>query len=233
MGTLAVKYVRSLSLTNIGCLLSALFSHICFKKRRYLQCNMYQMNEQTLRNYIKKFADKSSDEGIALVASWAVQRNLKKNEPLLKKGDLCRSFYLVSKGYLRTYYNKDGVDINLNFTFEGQFTSNLKSIKSKQPSKTVIEAGEETSIWVFDLDAQGGEFNPHPEIVLFVRRLAVNLLLASEEHSNLFKIYKPTERYLYIEKNKPELLQRISLSQVASYLGVSRETLSRIRGKRL
>ena len=65
----------------------------------------------------------------------------------------------------------------------------------------------------------------------FVRRLAIRILLASEEHGNLFKMYTPTERYRYIEKNNPRLLQRVSLTQIASYLGIARETLSRIRAK--
>jgi CRP-like cAMP-binding protein len=82
------------------------------------------------------------------------------------------------------------------------------------------------------MDAIPEQFKSYPVIALFVRRLAIRLLLASEEHSNLFKLYTPTERYRYIEKNKPELLQRISLSQIASYLGVTRETLSRIRRKK-
>jgi CRP-like cAMP-binding protein len=72
----------------------------------------------------------------------------------------------------------------------------------------------------------------HPVISKFFRRLAIHQLLDSEAHSNLFKIYTPTERYRYIEQHKPELLQRIPLSQLASYLGVKRETLSRIRAKK-
>jgi len=47
----------------------------------------------------------------------------------------------------------------------------------------------------------------------------------------MFKMYTPTERYRYIEKNNPRLLQRVSLTQIASYLGIARETLSRIRAK--
>jgi CRP-like cAMP-binding protein len=76
------------------------------------------------------------------------------------------------------------------------------------------------------------EYDRHPQIVLFIRRLSIHILLASEEHSTFFKTHTPTERYLYIEEHNPRLLQRISLSQLASYLGVTRETLSRIRGKR-
>lgn len=157
---------------------------------------------------------------------------IEKGDAVLKEGDVCRSFYLVEKGYLRTWYNKDGIPINLNFTLEGEFATNVKSLNSHQPSEFTIEAGEEATVLIFNLDIIVKEFDSHPQIVLFIRRLAMHMLLASEEHNKLFKMYTPTERYRYIEEHKPELLQRISLSQMASYLGVTRETLSRIRGKR-
>ena len=188
------------------------------------------MNQTTLQSSIAQIS-KTSDEDIALLVSCAVARKLKKGEPLLKEGDLCRSFYLVEKGYLRTWYNKNGVPINLSFTFEGHFISNLKSFKSRQPSDLTIEAGEPSVVWIFDLNTMAATYKAHPAITLFVRCLAIRVLLASEEHSSLFKMYTPAERYHYIEKNNPQLLQRISLSQLASYLGVTRETLSRIRAK--
>ncbi|WP_184547104.1 Crp/Fnr family transcriptional regulator [Mucilaginibacter sp. FT3.2] len=186
--------------------------------------------DQTLRDQITDIS-KLSDEELSLLIAHAQNRQLKKGEILLHEGEVCRAFYLVEKGYLRTYYNKKGVQINLSFAFEGNFTANLKSIKNKQGSEFVIEAGEATMVWVFNIDAISVHFNTHPQFTLFVRRLAVRLLLASEEYSNLFKLYTPAERYQHIEKNNPQLLQRISLSQMASYLGVARETLSRIRGK--
>jgi CRP-like cAMP-binding protein len=190
------------------------------------------MDHNSFPAYIKKVSGRIADEDIPLLSSCALQRQLKKGEAILKEGEACRSFYLVEKGYLRTWYNKDGVTINLNFTLEGDFTTNIKSIRSHQVSEFTIEAGEDTSVWVFNLDTITNDFNSHPQIVLFIRRLGMHMLLASEEHGNLFKMYTPAERYHYIEKNRPELLQRISLSQMASYLGVTRETLSRIRGKK-
>jgi len=188
------------------------------------------MTDKKLKTHINEVSP-LADEDLALLVSCVSNRKLRKGEPVLKEGEVCRSFYLVDKGYLRTWYNKNGVPINLNFTFEGHFTCNLKSYKSKRPSMHTIEAGEDTSVWVFDMDVISKERKSHPEITKFVRRLAIRLLLASEEYSDLFKMYTPTERYRHIEKNNPELLQRIPLSQLASYLGVTRETLSRIRGK--
>ncbi|HEY0244740.1 MAG TPA: cyclic nucleotide-binding domain-containing protein [Mucilaginibacter sp.] len=64
---------------------------------------------------------------MTLLVGCAEYRKLKKGEILLNEGELCRAFYLVEKGYLRTYYNKDGTEINLNFTFEEEFTTNFKS----------------------------------------------------------------------------------------------------------
>ena len=182
--------------------------------------------------YIKKVSARIPDEDIPSLFKWAQSRDLKKGEVLLREGEVCREFYLVEKGYLRTWYNKDGDPINLNFTFEGDFTTNLKSLNGRLPSDLTVEAGEDSRMWVFNLDLRREKYESNPEIVLFYRRLAVHVLLASEEHSNLFKLYTPAERYRYIEQNNPRLLQRISLSQIASYLGVTRETLSRIRGKR-
>ena len=194
-------------------------------------CSASAMTKE-FQAYIKKVSARIPDEDIPSLFKWAQSRDLKKGEVLLREGEVCREFYLVEKGYLRTWYNKDGDPINLNFTFEGDFTTNLKSLNGRLPSELTIEAGEDSRMWVFNLDLRREKYESNPEIVLFYRRLAVHVLLASEEHSNLFKLYTPAERYRYIEQNNPRLLQRISLSQIASYLGVTRETLSRIRGKR-
>ena len=187
------------------------------------------MNE-ALRASILEVVEMSDDD-LALLLSCATRKSLKKGDAVLEQGEICRSFYLVENGYLRTWYNKDGVPININFTFEGNFACNLKSFRDKLPSELIIEAGEDSAVWIFDIDKLIGHGDKPPQVARFVRRLAVSLLLESEAHSDLFKIYTPTERYRYIEKNNPALLQRVSLSQIASYLGVTRETLSRIRAK--
>jgi CRP-like cAMP-binding protein len=188
-------------------------------------------DQKTLEDYITEISPLAGDD-LALLLSCAVNRELKKGDIVLKEGDVCRSFYLVCKGHLRTYFtNKEGADINVNFTFEGNFTCNFKSYKSRQPSEYVIQAGENSLVYVFDVNLIRDHYADRPQVVNFFRRLAIRILLAFSAHNDLFKMYTPTERYRYIEENNPELLQRISLSQIASYLGVARETLSRIRAK--
>ena len=189
------------------------------------------MDVHNLEYYINQILELSPEE-LGLLTACVVSRQLKKGELILKEGAICRHFYLVQKGHLRTWYNKDGVSINLNFTFEGSFSSNLKSLKNREASTFNIEAGEDSDVWVFPLDNISRQLNLYPQISRFIRRLAIQILIDSEEYSNLFKIHTPAERYYYMEQNNPRLLQRIPLSQIASYLGVARETLSRIRARK-
>ncbi len=159
----------------------------------------------------------------------AAQRQFVKGQTILKAGQICNSIVFVENGYLRTFIDKDGTEINTDFTFEGNFTTNLKSLRSSSPSDTTIHAEEPVSIYEFDKDKLLALYKVSAEIESFGRKLLEQLLIAQEEHTNLFKIYSPAERYQYLRNSRPQMLQRVSLLQLASYLGVARETLSRIR----
>lgn len=161
----------------------------------------------------------------------ANKRQFTKGEIILKQGQICNTILFVEKGYLRTFIDKDGTEINTDFTFEGNFTTNLKSLRSASSADNSIQAGEIIIIYEFDKDKLLELYDVSAEIESFGRKLLEQLLIAQEEHTNLFKIYSPSERYQYLQSNKPEILQRISLSQLSSYLGIARETLSRIRKK--
>ncbi|MBL7911260.1 MAG: Crp/Fnr family transcriptional regulator [Bacteroidia bacterium] len=161
----------------------------------------------------------------------AIKRQFEKGEFILKQGQICKTIMFVEKGFLRTFINKDGKEINTDFTFEGNFTTNLKSLRSASLANTSIQAGEVTVIYEFNKDKLLELYSDSAEIESFARKLLEQVLIAQEEHVNLFKIYSPTERYEYLRTNKPQILQRISQSQLSSYLGIARETLSRIRKK--
>jgi len=170
--------------------------------------------------------------GVDQLFQIAKPKSLKKGDILLKKGQVCDAYYLVETGFLSTVYDKDGMPAHSNFTFEGSFTCDLQSMKEQMPSLISIEAGEDTSIWQLDSKMLFECGMSAPEIMLFTRRLIGRLQIESAEYDNLIKLNRPAGRYEYIESNNPELLQRISLSQLASYLGITRDTLSRIRKKK-
>lgn len=172
-----------------------------------------------------------TQSGVDKLFAVACKRQLFKGEIILKQGQICRNIVFVEKGYLRTFIDKDGVDINTDFTFEDNFTTNLKSLRSSIPSDTTIQAGEAATIYEFDKEELLNLYKVSPEIESFGRKLLEQLLITQEEHTNLFKLFTPTGRYHFLQTNKPQIIQRISLSQISSYLGVARETLSRIRKK--
>lgn len=189
------------------------------------------MTENSKNLLHKKIADLTeiSVSGFEKLFEIAIKKQFSKGEIILKHGQICKAILFVEKGYLRTFIDRDGIEINTDFTFEGNFTTDLKSLRSASPAETTIQAGEPAIIYVFDKDKLLELYKVSAEIESFGRKLLEQLLIAREEHTNLFKIYSPTERYQYLETNKPGILQRISLSQLASYLGIARETLSRIR----
>lgn len=159
----------------------------------------------------------------------AVQKQYLKGELLLKQGQVCKTIFFVEKGFLRTYFDEDDTEINTAFTFEGSFTTDLKSLRSASACSVSIITGEATTVYEFDKDKLLALYQTSAAIESFGRKLLEQLLITQEEHTNLFRLHSPAERYHYIAQNNPDILQRISLSQLASYLGVARETLSRFR----
>ena len=159
----------------------------------------------------------------------ADHRQIAKGEFILKDGQICSCITFVEKGHLRTSIHRDGSEINTNFTLEGNFTTNLRSLRHASQSEYSIQAGEQTTIFQFDKDRLIALYESSSEIESFARKILEQLMMDLEEHTNLFKVFSPRERYKYLQDNNPVLLQRISLSQLSSYLGMARETLGRIR----
>jgi CRP-like cAMP-binding protein len=174
-----------------------------------------------------------SEISIDLLLDCAQQKEYTKGQCLLKKGQICNHLYFVEKGWLRTYNDKEGKDINLNFTFEGSFTCNIKSLKTKQSSQYTIEAGEKSLVTLFDKDELLELYSHSNEIEFLCRRILGTFLIESNEQVAFYNLHSPIERYEFLIKNKPQMIQRISNSQLSSYIGVARETLSRIRKKKI
>ena len=178
----------------------------------------------------KSFASLSED-GYSLLMSIAEFKKLKKAEVLLHESQVCKHVYFVETGYLKAVHNNDGKEVNLSFTFPGNFTTNLKSLRNAVPSGYNIQACKPAMVWKLEKDKLFDLYTQSPEIGAFGRNLLEQLLIVQEEHANIFKLNTPAERYQYILTHNPELLQKVSLTDLASYLAISRETLSRTRKK--
>ncbi|OJY82469.1 MAG: Crp/Fnr family transcriptional regulator [Sphingobacteriales bacterium 44-15] len=174
-----------------------------------------------------------SDESWELLKIALTEREFKKNEFLLKEGEVCSSLFYIDKGYCKSYYDIDGVVKNTGFFFENEIATNISSFGGGKRSEFNIIACEPLTGIVFDKDKLFRLAGQISEIDSLGRNCIRLFATKQEEFSNLFKLYSAQERLQYLETRYPEILQRVSLSQLSSFLGVARETLSRIRKRRI
>lgn len=185
-----------------------------------------------LLNFIRSLTN-VSDRSWELLQPALTKREFRKNEFLLKRGQICNSLFYIGRGYCRSYYDIDGVIKNTGFFFENQIATNISSFGSGQKSEYNIIACEPLTAIIFDKDKLFQVAKQVPEIETLGRNCIRLFASKQEEFSTLFKLYSARKRLEYLETKYPEILQRVSLSQLASFLGVARETLSRIRKRRI
>ena len=186
----------------------------------------------SLLEYIRSLTP-FSDESWTLLQTALSIRVYRKNELMLKEDEICNSLFYIDKGFCKSYYEIDGVIKNTAFFFENEIATNISSLGSGQPSEFNIAACEEVHTLIFDKEKLFTAARQSLEIEALGRHCIRQFATKQEEFSNLFKLYTAQERLEYLESKYPEMIQRIPLSQLASFLGVARETLSRIRKRRI
>lgn len=150
---------------------------------------------------------------------------------LLKEGDHSQFLYFIKKGCLRLWFNNDGRDITLQFFFEGQAVASIESFMNEQPSNFTLESIEPCElIYISKHDFESlmknnAELQEGFRKVLFARMgNYANLFLSRIKDS-------PQKRYEDLMKNHPEIIQRVPQHYIASYLGITPISLSRIRNR--
>ncbi|SMC46684.1 Crp/Fnr family transcriptional regulator [Chryseobacterium sp. YR221] len=187
---------------------------------------------ENLLSYLRSLTP-FSDESWSLLQPALSEKNFKKNEIMLREGEVCHSLFFIDKGFSKTYYEINGVTKNTGFFFENEIATNISSFGSGQPSEFNMAACEEVHTVIFNKEKLFTIAKESHEIESLGRHCIRQFATKQEEFSNLFKLYSAQERLEYLENRYPEMLQRVSLTQLASFLGVARETLSRIRKRRI
>ncbi|MDD7886969.1 Crp/Fnr family transcriptional regulator [Flavivirga sp. 57AJ16] len=151
---------------------------------------------------------------------------------LLEEGKVSKNMFFIEKGCLRTWVNNKGKDITTQFFFEGNSVSSIESFRTNQPSLYSIESIEECIIHTISqkdfyiiLD-KSPSIKKEMEEHLFRRLAHYQQLLLSH------LIETPQERYENLLKKKPEIIKRVPQHYIASYLGITSVSLSRIRNRR-
>jgi len=157
---------------------------------------------------------------------------LPKNEFLVTEGRICRHLYFLEKGALRGLYNLEGKEITHWFGFANDFVTSFHSFITQQPAVESIQLLEGSILWSITKEKLTQLMNRYHEIERLVRIAYENYYIRLEERFVNAHFKTATERYSQLLQQSPHLLEKVPLGYIASYLGISQETLSRIRNKR-
>jgi CRP-like cAMP-binding protein len=161
-----------------------------------------------------------------------VMIDLKKGEVLLREGEVCKHLYFILKGGIRCFmHDESGKEINLHFYFEDELASEFKSLRFQIPSDRNLVTLSSSKVLRAARPDYEEMFANNIDFTQAAFRFFQDMFLKEEEHSEMLRKLSADERYQYVLENHPHLLQKISLTQLASWLGISRESLSRIRAR--
>ncbi|WP_204120550.1 MULTISPECIES: Crp/Fnr family transcriptional regulator [Levilactobacillus] len=168
-------------------------------------------------------------------AHWAelqdlfVTKKVPAGTTLLAEGDVATEIFIITQGALRLWHNSVGKDVTLQFFFENQLVSSFESFYLGQPSGFSIESFEDTEVLMLSRTDADRIQQKYPAIEPAVTRFVCERFIT---YRNIFfdqLQYSPVERYQKLAADAPEILDRVPLHLVASYLGMTPVSLSRIR----
>ncbi|MFC3809369.1 Crp/Fnr family transcriptional regulator [Lacihabitans lacunae] len=185
--------------------------------------------QNLLFDFISKYITLNEDEKNAIV-SLDIFRSVKKGMILLNEGQKTKNSYFVLKGCIRTYYVIEGEEKTTAFYTEmDALTPNC--VINKTPSEYFISCVEDSIVLVSDSDMEVEINTKFPKFDVMCRKLSEELLAKKQVDFDAFKTSSPEQRYLNLMEKRPDLIQRVPQHQLASFLGMKPQSLSRIRAR--
>lgn len=155
----------------------------------------------------------------------------KKGEFLLHQDKLCKYSFWIEKGILRKFYQNDAKDITTELIFENDIAVSFDSYVLQVPSKEFIQAVTDVSVYQTEEKSFQIIKAKFPKLIELDLMMTEYYAMWLEKRLFDFRTLNATERYLQLLKQQPHIILEVPLTYIASYLGISLETLSRIRSK--
>lgn len=184
-----------------------------------------------LTTYIKRYVDFSSEES-ELFQSHLKPIHVKKNAFLLEAGKRCKARYFIVKGCLRLFYiDNQGAEQIIHFGLDNWWISEYDSLINNSPSKIFVQAIENTELLALDQQSFEKLSVDLPKTNILFRVIMEKSFIASQRRIEYMLSFSGEELYLKFTSQNPQFLQRVPQYMIASYLGMTPEFYSKIRGK--
>lgn len=170
-----------------------------------------------------------SDSDKKLIRSLTKIKEFRKGDFILKEGDRARNGFFVKKGLVRKFYMDDGKETTIGFAREGEMIASTSAMVLKSNSLESIQALEDSTVYVLNkVEADNFLVNNHNISLIAIKMIELKAY-EFEKQIKLLRIQPAKERFHALLDDAPYLLQRVNLNILASFLGTTPETLSRIR----
>jgi CRP-like cAMP-binding protein len=184
---------------------------------------------ETFEKYLREWVE-ISDGDIETIRAASIEKTLRKWQSILHDGEVWKITCFITSGCFRLYrFGKDGTDHTLRFGVENWWISDQESYNHETPSEYNIEALAASTIIVWTKVQWDGLMAEIPALKLFNEKLLARGYETSQRRIYSLISSSAEEKYLEFQKTYPSVFNKVPLHMVASYLGISRETLSRIR----
>ncbi len=153
----------------------------------------------------------------------------KKGSRIIKEGQIVPSFFVAERGLIRSFYKKDEQEITIWFGYEGVPFASIASFFDNKPARETVQCLEECSFQYITGKDMNELYQKYNEVNTIGRKLVEEYCKMLDERNFAFQTQSAEDRYKTLIKNEPEVIKRAPLGYIASYLGISQETLSRVR----
>ncbi|GCB34540.1 Crp/Fnr family transcriptional regulator [Bacteroides faecalis] len=170
-----------------------------------------------------------SFEGRRQIEKILIRKEYPKGVIALKEGVIANEIVFVGKGMLRQYYYKNGKDVTEHFSYEGCILMCIESFLKRVPTRLMVETLEPVVIYLFPYDEIQKLTQENWEINMFYRKILEYSLIVSQIKADSWRFETARERYNLLLEQHPEIIKRAPLANIASYLLMTPETLSRVR----
>lgn len=151
---------------------------------------------------------------------------------LLREHQVSDYFFFIHKGIARIYYLKGDKEITEWIAMENQFFLSISSFFERTPSRLSIQTLEEAEVWGIHYNDLMKLAAAYHEVETLLRKLVTLSLILSQHRMDSIQFETAQQRYDKLVKNQPQMIKRVPLTYIASFLGITLETLSRIRSAR-